>query len=63
MTHAERFPDGSPDEVWLREAGRHGWLVLSKDAYIRYGSQSAPPPADHPRREEESHPDGSLRPV
>ncbi len=24
-----------PDEVWLRDAGKHGWIVLTKDDAIR----------------------------
>jgi hypothetical protein len=24
-----------PDEVWLRDAGEHGWIVLTKDDAIR----------------------------
>jgi hypothetical protein len=29
------LPD-TDDEVWLREAGRQGWIVLMKDDRIRY---------------------------
>lgn len=32
----ERFPKGTPDEVWLAEAGRNGWVVLTRDKRIRY---------------------------
>jgi hypothetical protein len=32
----ERFPRGTPDEVWLAEAGRNGWVVLTRDKRIRY---------------------------
>jgi len=35
VTHNERFPERTPDEVWLRESGRQGWIVLSKDKMIR----------------------------
>jgi hypothetical protein len=30
------FPQNTPDEVWLAEAGRQGWVVLTKDQGIRY---------------------------
>jgi hypothetical protein len=29
------FPD-QRDETWLREVGRRGWVVLTKDSRIRY---------------------------
>jgi len=32
----QRFPRGTPDEVWLTEAGREGWVVLTRDKRIRY---------------------------
>ena len=32
----DHFPPGTPDETWLAEAGRCGWLVLTKDYGIRY---------------------------
>jgi hypothetical protein len=28
--------DGADDETWLDEAGRHGWIVLTKDKNIRF---------------------------
>lgn len=31
----EEFPTTTPDERWLREAGRRGWLVISRDKHIR----------------------------
>ncbi len=31
----DRFPHDAPDEVWLEEAGRQGWLVITHDAKIR----------------------------
>jgi predicted nuclease of predicted toxin-antitoxin system len=34
VTHDEVFPRDTPDDVWLEEAGRRGWLVLSKDKRI-----------------------------
>lgn len=34
--HDTHFPSGTPDEVWLQEIGRRGWVVLTKDANIRY---------------------------
>jgi hypothetical protein len=36
ISHDDVFPQGTPDEVWLREAGIRGWLVLTKDDKIRY---------------------------
>lgn len=30
------FPRGTPDEVWLAECGRQGWIVLTRDKRIRY---------------------------
>ena len=36
VAHDDRFGPGTPDAVWLEEAGRHGWLVLTKDKRIRY---------------------------
>ena len=31
----ERFPPDTPDRAWLAEAGREGWLVISRDKRIR----------------------------
>ena len=31
----DRFPHDVPDEVWLEEAGRNGWLVITRDTKIR----------------------------
>ena len=36
VRHTERFPRGAADEVWLTEAGRNGWIVLTRDKRIRY---------------------------
>lgn len=36
VAHDERFAPGTPDDVWLRESGQRGWLVLTKDKRIRY---------------------------
>lgn len=30
------FSRGTPDEVWLPEVGRRGWIVLTRDKRIRY---------------------------
>jgi hypothetical protein len=35
-THDELFAQDTPDETWLKEAGRQGWIVLTKDTRIRY---------------------------
>lgn len=34
--HDDLFPQDAPDEVWIGEAGREGWTVLSRDERIRY---------------------------
>ena len=33
--HSDHFEDDSPDEVWISEVGRQGWIVLTKDKAIR----------------------------
>jgi hypothetical protein len=35
-THDDHFPQGTPDDVWLRAAGARGWVVLTRDDRIRY---------------------------
>jgi PIN like domain len=32
----EKFVSGTKDEVWLREVGANGWVLLTKDSRIRY---------------------------
>lgn len=34
--YGERVGQGLADEEWLRDAGERGWVVLMKDAKIRY---------------------------
>jgi hypothetical protein len=34
--YGERIGQGLADEEWLRDAGEHRWVVLMKDAKIRY---------------------------
>jgi hypothetical protein len=34
--HADHFDPATPDEVWLPEVGRRGWVVLTHDERIRY---------------------------
>jgi hypothetical protein len=34
--HRDHFPADCPDEVWLAEIGRRGWVALTHDARIRY---------------------------
>jgi predicted nuclease of predicted toxin-antitoxin system len=34
--HDDHFPPAARDEEWLSEVGRRGWIVLTKDARIRY---------------------------
>ncbi len=36
VAHDEVFPQGTPDQTWLREAGLAGWIALTKDRRIRY---------------------------
>ena len=33
--HDERFAPDAPDEEWLTEAGRQGWIVVTRDRMIR----------------------------
>lgn len=30
--HADHFQHDTPDEVWLREIGRKGWIAVTHDA-------------------------------
>jgi len=32
----DHFPKGTLDEIWLTEAGRQAWIVLTRDKRIRY---------------------------
>ena len=32
---SKHFPQNTPDEVWLKEAGKRGWIVLTRDRHIR----------------------------
>jgi len=32
----QEFDRGTPDQVWLQPAGRHDWIVLTRDKRIRY---------------------------
>ena len=34
--HDDHFPPDAKDEDWLREVGRRGWVVLTKDKMIRH---------------------------
>jgi len=36
LLHRDRFAPDEEDRVWLLEAGRRGWVVLTKDQRIRY---------------------------
>jgi predicted nuclease of predicted toxin-antitoxin system len=33
--HDDHFSQNATDETWLREVGRRGWIVLTKDTWIR----------------------------
>jgi predicted nuclease of predicted toxin-antitoxin system len=35
VAHRDMFADDTPDAVWLAEAGRHGWVVVTRDQNIR----------------------------
>ncbi len=34
--HDDHFPQNASDRVWLSEAGRRNWVVITADARIRY---------------------------
>jgi uncharacterized protein with PIN domain len=34
--HDDHFPQDAPDEHWIEEVGKRGWVVLTKDDRIRY---------------------------
>lgn len=34
--HSDHFAPDTPDEVWLPEVGRRGWVALTHDERIRY---------------------------
>lgn len=34
--HTDHFAHDTPDEVWLAEVGRRGWIALTHDSHIRY---------------------------
>lgn len=36
VRHDDQFAQDTPDTVWLAEAGRRGWVVLTMDQRIRY---------------------------
>lgn len=36
--HDELFPQGTPDVEWLRAAGLHRWVVITRDDRIRYNT-------------------------
>lgn len=29
------YPRGTPDEIWLKTAGQHGWVVVTYDVHVR----------------------------
>ena len=31
----DRFPSNVKDEEWIREAGKHGWVIITEDGRIR----------------------------
>ena len=36
VAHDDAFEPGTADAVWLSDVGAKGWIVLTKDARIRY---------------------------
>jgi predicted nuclease of predicted toxin-antitoxin system len=34
--HDDHFPPDAPDNLWLSDVSRRGWVVLTKDKRIRY---------------------------
>ena len=34
--HADHFAPDTPDEIWLAEIGKRGWIALTHDRRIRY---------------------------
>lgn len=36
LVHDDHFPQRTPDDVWLPEVGRAGWVVLTRDRQIRW---------------------------
>jgi len=36
VAHDDFFAQNEPDEGWLASVGQRGWIVLTKDDYIRY---------------------------
>jgi hypothetical protein len=34
--HADHFDPDAPDEVWLADVGKRGWIALTHDQRIRY---------------------------
>jgi len=34
--HTDHFPPACPDDVWLREVARRGWIAVTHDSRIRY---------------------------
>jgi hypothetical protein len=34
--HADHFADDAPDELWLEQVGKRGWIALTHDRRIRY---------------------------
>jgi hypothetical protein len=34
--HSDHFAPDTPDEIWLAEVGRRGWIALTHDRRIRY---------------------------
>jgi hypothetical protein len=37
--HDDHFPQDAQDQIWLAEAGKRGWIVLTKDKHLLAGSE------------------------
>lgn len=45
--HDAHFGPTTPDEVWLRHAGRNGWIAVTHDKRIRYKPNELEAVLDH----------------
>ena len=36
VRHLDLFPRGTPDEKWLPDVGKNGWILLTADKQLRY---------------------------
>lgn len=45
--HADHFVHNAPDEAWLAEVGRRGWVALTHNSRIRYTPNELQAVVDH----------------